>query len=793
MQLMERSFMCRRIAVIGSLLGVALLLGSPRAPAQSTSATAPVTSTDSQLSEIVVTAEKRESTVQKTPFSITAISGDELTSRGISSVAGLIADVPGISVRSAGPGQTELEMRGLSSSGGAAPTVGFYLDDAPLTPPVAALNGKVVIDPDLYDLSRAEVLRGPQGTLYGSGSMGGTIRLITNQPIMNQFSGSVEVDGSGTKNGGANGGVNLMLNIPVIDDKVAIRAVMTDKYNSGWLDRIYENPFPLPTNNGCTPGPFVGCARGNVLAGNVVDVTKNVNWEHLQGGRLELLVTPTDNLKIETTAMYQRITQGGPNTFDSPPGIVDGKGAHYEAENVAEPYVDTFNLLSNTITYDFDWARLSAATSYWYRASKQDLDIGDVIQNLFFLPNFIDTPQMNVYEYDYSKQISEEIRLASEGTGPFQWIGGVFYSDLHSTFNSGAAVPQMCGLSIGGCAANPTGIIYLANNPYLIKQFAAFGEASYQFTPTLKGTIGVRYFDFQNEISYYQSGLDAQSENAIPTLGAVSSRNRGATPKVNISYEPSDDLTIYGTVSEGFRPGGVNLPVPTNFCGGSLQALGLAQAPPSYGPDNVWNYEVGEKAKMFDNRLTINADVYYIKWNKIQEPITLACGYPYTANAGNAATYGPEIEASLRITPELSIEGTFTYTHANLTSVAPNSGFEVGERLLNIPQYTETTSVVYRTPLTQSSTLTGRLSNSIVGSTLDEAYTFVRLPAYDIINARLELEHGGIIYSAYVNNLTDKRAEISANNTEISGNSPTLTRFSTNQPMTVGLDLRFKF
>src|SRR6202167_5025362 len=250
MQLIERSHNFRRTAVIGSLLAVAVLLGSSRAMAQSSSATSPVTSTDSQLAEVVVTAEKRESTVQKTPFSLTAVSGDELASRGISSVAGLIADVPGISVRSAGPGQTELEMRGLSSSGGAAPTVGFYLDDIPLTPPVAALNGKVVVDPDLYDLSRAEVLRGPQGTLYGSGSMGGTIRLITNPPELNKFTGSLDVDGSGTKNGGANGSGNLMLNIPVIDDKVALRVVGTDKYVSGWLDRVYENPFPLPTNNG---------------------------------------------------------------------------------------------------------------------------------------------------------------------------------------------------------------------------------------------------------------------------------------------------------------------------------------------------------------------------------------------------------------------------------------------------------------------------------------------------------------------------------------------------------------
>ena len=418
MQLMSRFFIFSRIPATASLLGVALLLGAPRAPAQSTSATTPVTSADSQLSEIVVTAEKRESTVQKTPFSITAISGDELTSRGISSIAGLIADVPGISVRSAGPGQTELEMRGLSSSGGAAPTVGFYLDDAPLTSPVAALNGKVVIDPDLYDLTRAEVLRGPQGTLYGSGSMGGTIRLITNQPIMNQFSGSLELDGSGTKNGGANGGVNLMLNIPVVEDKVAIRAVLTDKYNSGWLDRIYETPFPLPTNNGCAPGPFFGCARGNVLAGNVAHVSNNVNWEHLQGGRLELLIAPSDYLKIETTALYQRITQGAPNTFDAPPGTINGKGAHYEAENAREPFSDTFNLLDNTITYDFQSARLTAATTYWYRASAQDLEIGDVIQNLFFLPNYIDTPQMYVYERDISKQFSEEIRLASKGSSP---------------------------------------------------------------------------------------------------------------------------------------------------------------------------------------------------------------------------------------------------------------------------------------------------------------------------------------------------------------------------------------
>jgi outer membrane receptor protein involved in Fe transport len=790
--LTRSSFTLANAAVIA-----VLLFGSSPVLAESSAATDSNAnaSADTELAEVVVTAEKRESTVQKTPFSLTAVSGEELASRGISSVAGLIADVPGISVRSAGPGQTELEMRGLSSSGGAAPTVGFYLDDIPLTPPVAALNGKVVVDPDLYDLSRAEVLRGPQGTLYGSGSMGGTIRLITNPPELNKFTGSLDVDGSGTKNGGANGSVNLMLNIPVIDDKVALRVVGTDKYVSGWLDRIYEDPFPLPTNNGCAPTVFAGCARGNVLAGNILDVYKNVNWEHLQGGRVELLVTPTDELKIETTAMYQRTTQGGPNTFDASPGIIDGKGAHYEPENVAEPFADTFKLVGNTITYDFQWARLSAATSYWTRNETQRQEIGDALQEIFFLPGYVDTPQMYVYEQDTSKQFSEELRLASEGVGPFQWIAGTYYSDLRSTFNSGASVQALCGLSVGGCPANPTGLVYYANNPYHIRQFAAFGEASYQITPTVKTTLGARYFDFDNSIAYYQSGIDAQSGNTIPTVGGVSSRNSGVTPKVNLAYEPTNHLTIYGTIAEGFRPGGVNLPVPvagSDSCLPALQAIGLTEAPPAYGPDKVWNYEVGEKAKLFDNRLTINADVYYIKWKQIQQPLVLACGYPYTANAGDAATYGPEIEAAFRITQELSLDATYTYTHATLTSVAADSGLEVGQRLLNIPQYTETTSLVYRREL-QTSELTARLSNSIVGPTLDEAYTFVQLPMYDIVNARLELRRGPIAYALYVNNLTDKRAEITANNTELTGNVPTLTRFSTNQPLTVGLDLNFKF
>src|SRR6202789_4750642 len=176
-----------------------------------------------QLTEIVVTATKRSTTLQETPISITAVTGEDLLKQGIGDFTALAQEIPGVSMRTNGPGQTEFEMRGLSSSGGSSPTVGFYLDDVPLTAPAAALVGKVVIDPDLYDLNRVEVLRGPQGTLYGSGSMGGTVKLVTNDPVLNKFEGAVEATGSGTSGGGFNRGGNLMLNIPLIDDRAAMR------------------------------------------------------------------------------------------------------------------------------------------------------------------------------------------------------------------------------------------------------------------------------------------------------------------------------------------------------------------------------------------------------------------------------------------------------------------------------------------------------------------------------------------------------------------------------------------
>src|SRR6202041_2172070 len=256
-----------------------------------------------QLEEVVVTAQKRGSTVQATPISITAITGQDLQDRGITDISAIVQSVPGVSMRSSGPGQTELEMRGMSSAGGNSSTVGFYLGDIPLTAPASAQNGKVVIDPDLYDLNRVEVLRGPQGTLYGSGSMGGTIKLVPNAPDPTAFDASAETilshtSGSDTLNSDGNAMVNLPLS-----DTAAVRIVGSQEHLGGWIDRkvIAELDFPTPT----------GTTHGNVAAAPVANNFRDVNDEVLTSARIALLWNATDRLSIEPSFMYQKITQDG--------------------------------------------------------------------------------------------------------------------------------------------------------------------------------------------------------------------------------------------------------------------------------------------------------------------------------------------------------------------------------------------------------------------------------------------------------------------------------------------------
>jgi outer membrane receptor protein involved in Fe transport len=772
------------------------------------------------LEEIVVTAEKRESTVQATPIAMTALSAGDLTGENITSIQDLVGAIPGISLRTAGPGQTEYEMRGLASSGGSVATVGFYLDETPLSASAVALNGRTVIDADLFDLNRTEILRGPQGTLYGAGSMGGTIKLVTNPPKLHTLEGAAEVDASQTTGGSTNGHGSLMLNFP-IGDIAALRFVTTDKYISGFIHRYVVAPgqFPFPTNFG-NCGVYY-CTRGDVQNAPIVQDHANSNIERFISSRASLLVQPSDALSITGNVMYQRIDADGYNNFQAPPN----NEAIYQPYDVKEPYYDSFHMFSLKVSYDMSFANLTSASSYWKRDVYQSTDSTEALQNIFNYTAFVP----NLYEdNDTTWQLAQELRLTSRGEGDFQWVGGLYYSNLHSGYitknqtvgfvTTPVCLPPGSSTALGGqCAPgttflysppnvgapNPEGIMFNDNNPNILKQKAIFGEASYRLTPTLKLTTGLRFYKFNISNQANQRGLGTASGDAIPTIDSASGTNTSLLPKVNLSYEPSTDLTVYSTISKGSRPGGVNLPIPLTpfsqgafyYCGAGTGPSYLTSQPSYYAPDDIWSVEVGEKARFADRRFTVNADVYYVKWHNIQQLIVLSCGYPYNTNVGDAKTYGPEIEMAARVTDALTVDLSAAYTQAYISAPKDTPGLPIssGERVTSIPKYTGNLAVSYETMLAQDYKLTARVAESYVGPVFDTAYYAETLGSYGLMDFRLGVGKEAWTASLFGTNLTNKHAGLTIDNTVFAWQQPTITRVSTNQPRTIGIAFETKF
>ncbi len=779
-----------RVAVAAGLLGFWALSGAALADQASTATGAaggarpqPV----ADLEEVVVTAEKRESTVQKTPISLTAIKGSDLQAQGVTDFMAVAQEVPGISFKTSGPGQTEFEMRGLTSTGGESPTVGFYLDDAALTPAAMAQNGKTVIDPSLFDLNRIEVLRGPQGTLYGAGSMGGTIKLITNQPDPKAFAANVEVVGSDTTNGGGfNHTENAMLNLPLAQDVIALRLVGTDKHVSGWIDRDVVSPFPVEVNN--------STARGDVAHAPVTTRYAHSNWEDLEAERATLLIQPSDRFGLTFGFLHQDLRQSAPNTIDSPPN----NEAHYQPFDVAEPFKDIFNLYTLNVKMNFDSFQVVSAFADWDRQQNQTQEISEAMQ--FYIGGFFGPPAVwpfsstgtvteagntwfglgagTISEDDYTHQISEELRVASTGDGPLQWLAGGYYSTFGATSHVYSFYPDTANGFNGDF-----GTTNLADNHRSvdIDQYAAFGEVSYQMANHVKATVGARYYTYHSNSVTSVSGVSANGTSA-PLNGLAS--NSGVTPKLNLAYLPDDNTTIYGTISKGFRPGGPNSPIPVPPC--------PSAAPTQFGPDSVWNYEIGEKLRFADARVTVNGAIYYEDWTNVQQQVAPGCGFKFTANAGKAKVYGAELEVAVAVAPGFVISQNLGYTNATNSTTLPLAGVTSGERLLDVPKVTANTAVSYKRPLDEGKNLVARLNNSYVDSIQD--ITFVRntLPSYDIVGLRLGVE--GDRWSAFLfaDNLTNKMALLSDTGA-LSANIPILNRIATNQPRTIGADLSFKF
>jgi iron complex outermembrane receptor protein len=760
-----------------------------------------------QLQNAMVTGHRSDSTDQKTAASSDKIGGEQIEKNAVPDIATLIQSVAGVSLKTEGVGQTEIEIRGMTSSGGSSPTTGFYLDDVPLSPPAGAQNGKVVVSPSLYDMLGVDVLRGPQGTQSGSGSMGGSVKLVTTPPDPSAFGASVQGIFSGTEGGGFNHTDNFMINVPLVTDSMALRVVVSEAYTSGWIDRIVSNPFPSVTNGGAT--------RGNVEAAPVVTSFPNSNSSQQYNLRTSLLWKLTPQLTLTPSIAYLTSNQAGISAFDSTPGTE----THYQPFNIPEPLTDRIVIASLTAKYRFDQAELTSITSYWNRRSTQVEDGSEDFNNpatgATLASNKNPTgPQPGYYgpngtgavvgtEDDPSRQITQEIRLASTGDGPFQWVVGGYASNYSATWNfSGITANPSVYMDLGTTQAATTNQWFVAHSPTNTNQYALFTNGSYALDDHWTIEAGARLFrydyQFSSTISGWGSGLGAATPSAS---GLISEQEVGITPKVALSYKFDPDLMVYADVAKGFRPGGGNALYPTTgiFWGPAYAPLHFCCGwPASYKPDDVWTYEAGEKASFFDRRLIVDASVYYEDW---MHPQLLA--YPgdwaFNVNGDKAEIVGSDVSIKAILAGGFELSAAVGYTHDD---VNPGVHWEIqpAHVMPDVPLFNGNLSLTYHRNLANGDVFSAEIDNGYVGARYSLNFLlpyqstgeYLKLASYDLTNMRIGLDsHNGWNVGLFVTNLFNKQASLE-NLFQETEPSAAFSRVLTNQPRTVGLNLRYE-
>ena len=669
------------------------------------------------LEEIVVTATRREENISKVPISITAMNQDMLDQKGIRDFNDIVRFTPGVSIDTTGT--NAISIRGISSSGGAG-TTGIYIDDTPIQMRAVGFSPDDAL-PKTFDLDRVEILRGPQGTLFGAGSEGGTVRYIMAQPSVTTESTYARTELSYTQAGSPNYEAGIAHGSPIIDGVLGYRASVWTRYDGGWINRVDESTGAL--------------------------TEKHANHTTATALRFALLYQPADNVKITPSIAFQNRQQHDLSTY-WPAYSNPGSGSFNNATQELIPIADKYWLPSLKIQVDFAHATFISNSSYYHR-DETDSYQGTVYDLAFFQalgwPNALydqapalgcgsasTTPTQPCSWYplldangvhlpagfkNYStpntmtnqqRNWTQEFRLQSNDTDSrWRWTVGAFWSlsqqisieqlnDPHigtflsalyggpafdAIYGPGTGTPANIGATLFGafynCAGAPDSTvqpvaspipncaIYYNYNKTYDRQLAGFGEVSYKLTDTLSLTVGGRYAKLGFSLSHYANGY----EDYGPSTAGGSQKEHAFTPKIGLNYQADDHNLFYLSYAKGFRPGGYNAPLPPVFCGPTLALEGFpGGAPATYESDTTQSYEIGSKNNISD-RLKIAASVYYIKWAGIQQNVYVAgnCGLQFTDNLGAAVAKGFDFQLDAVLGGGLSIEASVGYTDARFT------------------------------------------------------------------------------------------------------------------------------
>ena len=766
----------------------------------------------SMLEEITVTATKRESTIQDVPFSINAQTAKDIQRSGATDLEQLSRNVAGLTVMNLGPGQSQVAIRGVSAGQiirdqpGVKEQVGVYLDDA-----VISLS-LFTPDFDLYDLNRVETLRGPQGTLFGSGSVGGTIRYITNKPRLDEFESSVELDVNSITDGEVGGHIKGMVNVPFADGRAALRLVGYTTEYGGFIDARQES---------------TGSFKEDVNSGN------------RSGVRAALTFEASDTVTITPRIVYQEVEADGfnrqevynlfanPYTDARPPIQLGERQQHLLTD---EEFTDETLLADVALTAEFANFNLDFVGSVLDRellvsrdasalTGSVSVDLGFPDAGVLLASNLRDTTEL--------EQTTIEARISSSGDGQWQWQFGVFYSDTDRTYAQRLPTPGYAGftdatLGAGTSAAVANGYTNLdspfnSDLPYNIEQTAFFGEASFDVTDAVQLTFGGRYYDFTDKRTITSGGLFANGD----TNAADTTSSDGFTPRVMLSWDMNDTTTFNAQASQGFRLGGVNDPLNPSLCSAEdIVTFGGFQ---KFGDETLWNYEAGTKSR-FGNGVTLNAAVFYTDVDDLQVNLDSGqCSSRVAVNVEDSHTAGVEIELAAQPSDsfELSLAGTVLEAEFDSTFLkadgTPLAGLIDGNRIASVPEIQIAGSGTYTFPLSWMGGSDGFVTATVNyigdritqpsdqlagagdftsglafgGATGNEVTTVdLNLDAYTIVNLSAGIEKDDWSAVLYIHNAGDENANTSFDRER--GGRARLA-FRTNKPRTIGLTFRKNF
>jgi iron complex outermembrane recepter protein len=706
--------------------------------------TTDVRSEPESLTEVIVTAQKRQERLIDTPLSITALTSNDIDKLGAVQFRDFANTVPGLSYTTVGAGYTAISLRGVTTGNDISPTVGVYVDDVPYGSSSSfAMGAQLALDVGLFDVDRIEVLRGPQGTLYGASTMGGLIKYVSKQPDTNNVGVDVQSGVSSTKDGGVNFNVASAVNLPLLADKAAVRLSGFESRDGGYIDNV-----------------------------NPALSARNINHSDVYGGRVELLFTPTDSLSIRINGFLQDISRDGEATANYSSAGTPLYGSLDQYRLFAEPFDQHFRLVSGTVGYDLGLAQLTSISSYQRTAVKLVADFSGLY-----------VPEFAPFGFPYSAygvprqwttdKFTQELRLASKGDTPLEWLIGGFYTHETST--------NIQSFELLDLAGQPTpNNLFNVSAPSVYKEYAGFADLTYHFTSEFDISGGVRYARNEQTYTQFGSGFVGNEPPSSSSEGVF-------TYLTNARYHLSEHATAYVRYATGYRPGGPNF-VATN------PTTGFPVGSTTFQADRLKSYEVGYKAESADQAFGIDLAAYYINWRNMQIA-AIRGGLGVIANAPGATIRGAELTVTTRPIPGLTGTAAFTYQNAKMSEADADLGAANGERLPNVPRFTTalTADYLFSNSLRPTVGASVRYVSDRTAS-FDQSVGFPQynLPAY----AAVDLRSGFVLNAAsahsvafqlYVHNLLDRRGQLADYNNFGPG------RVAILQPRTIGISASTHF